>query len=442
MKKHIVGVLLVLLYCGTAGGRGNAPLLFCSGSREFSRSSAGFSDTCYNAQWLDTVISGEVPLDVLPENIAIQNYNADLIVRTDPASTILRYTIKGLPDTAVTIQKTVGTLSIVEQEIRPRNRQTGKQHDRVIASIEVIIPASAALQTVSIKSCIGSTELTLLSSDTLTVEADVNQITAHDVHCKHLNITASTAPIKLKKIVCSTCNISTVTGDTVIENIIATIAAFFEASTGGIRIRNGQLNNPSISAGGSFEFTGSCRGDIRLSSRTGKTDMDLQHSEAIGKFEIVCSTGDLCLKHFKADTLMLNLSTGNTQLENAAVISSVRIAASTGSVDCDMCTLHNAKITLGTGSFYFSGLLTGITRLSRSTGSINLNIHAPEDSYRVFFNSTDNECSTHGGVENIVINGQSPLITGNKNAEHTVHIQGGTGNCAIRFLEENTDKRR
>lgn len=430
MKKLLAVVLMVLLHCGSAvSGVDGVPLLFCSGLFDNSDSPARRSGTCYNPEWLKIVINKEIPRDQLPKNITVRNYNAVLTVRTDPAADTLRYTIKGLPEEAVTVQHSAGTLSVIEREIRPRNRQTGNDWDRIIADIELIIPSSIALQTVSIQSVIGDAELASLSCKTLSLESSISRLKADDMHCKTLNITGGVSPLKLKKISCSTCDIRTSTAATFIENFIATDKAVFQTSTGSMRIINGQLKNPSLSLTGGFEFTGLIEGDIRLNGGIGTIDMDLQRSEKIRQFAIDCSTGNLRLKNFSADALTLTLSTGNTRIENAAVISSAAISSSTGSLDCENCSINNGRITLSTGSFDFSGILTGDTRIRRSTGSIDLNIQAPEDSYQVY---TDSSASSSG---NIVINGKSNLIAGNKNAKNTLHIQRGTGRCSIRFLE-------
>lgn len=279
MKKLIAGLFIILFHCNFAVSNiSGAQQLFCSGIFEDRRVFEN-SGTCYSPEWLETVISEQIPRDQLPNHITVRNYNASLIIRTDPAADSLQYTIKGLHKDAVTIRKNANSLSIIEQEIRPRNRQTGNPWDRIIADIELIIPLSATLQTVSIESVIESAEITALSCETLTVKQSVGQITAADIHCSTLNITGNVAPLTLKNILCSTCDIRTSTANTTIENFTATDRAFFHTSTGAMRIINGQLNNPSLSLTGSFDFTGSIQGDVRLNGGIGRIDMDLQNSE-------------------------------------------------------------------------------------------------------------------------------------------------------------------
>ena len=410
--------------------------LFCSGRTEGSGDPPQDRSGCYNAEWLDTVIDGSIPLSELPERLSITNCNALLTVRTDPAADSFRYTIKGLPEKAISVQKSSTALTLTEWEIRPRDRRTGNSWDRILADIELVIPASGSITELNVSSVIGDARITGVSCGMLEVSSQVNQMFVSDSTCKTFIVKSGVATLKLNDIVCTTCDITTSTARVFIENFQAAKEAVFHTSTGSVEILNGVLHNSSFYLTGGLDFTGTLTGNVHLKSGINRVTMDLQNSSEIRRFDITGSTGNIQLKRFSAETLTLDTSTGRTRLD-AVNAGKAAIRASTGSVHCTNCTLQNARVVLSTGPFDFSGILKADCMVEQSTGRVDLDIRAPQKDYYVYFENNPNF------TRSVYVNGSA--ITGTRSgsgsigeetgAKHKLRIKGSMGRCSIRFLE-------
>ncbi|MGP1529721.1 MAG: DUF4097 family beta strand repeat-containing protein [Treponema sp.] len=404
--------------------------LFCSG-RIDERSGAPYDRSgYYNAEWLDTVIDGSIPLSELPERITVTNYNASLTVRTDPAADSLRYTIKGLPAKAVSIQKSSTALMLTEREIRPRDRQTGNSWDMILADIELVIPASGSITELNVRSVIGDTRMSGVSCDTFEVRSDVSRLSISDSTCKTFIIKSGVSALRLSNIACSTCEVTTSTAHVFIENFQAAKEAVFHTSTGNVEILNGALHNPFFDLTGGLDFTGTLTGTVQLEGGINTVAMDLQNSSGIRRFDITGSVGKIRLKRFSAESLTLDTSTGSTRLD-AVNAGKAAIRASTGSVHCTHCTLQNARVVLSTGAFDFSGLLKADCTIEQSTGRVDLDISAPQKDYCVYFENVPSF------TRSVYVNGRAvnSTIGEEAGAKHKLRIKGSTGRCSIRFLE-------
>ena len=429
-RKKAIGFTAVWIACLVSSI--GSPL-FCSGRTEGRGDLPQDRSECYNAEWLDTVIDGSVPLNELPERLSITNCNALLTVRTDPAADSFRYTIKGLPEKAISVQKSSTALTLTEWEIRPRDRRTGNSWDRIIAGIELVIPASAAITELNVSSAIGDSRITGVSCGTLEVSSSVSQMSVSDSTCQTLLVRSGVAPLKLSNIACGTCDITTSTAHVFIENFQAAKEAVFHTSVGNVEILNGTLHNPFLDLTGGLDFTGTVTGNVRLKCGIGRVAMDLQNSDKIGRFDITGSVGSMQLKRFSAESLTLDTSTGSTRLD-AVNAGKAAVRASTGSMHCTDCTLQNARVVLSTGPFDFSGVLKAACVVEQSTGRVDLDIRAPQKDYYVDFENFTRSVYVNGSAITGTRSG-SGSIGEETGAKHKLRIKGSMGRCSIRFLE-------
>lgn len=419
MKKRIIIFFIAVSLIGISGLK-----LFCSGA--FDEDNLDNPGMCYNEKWLDNIISAELPPDKIPKIIKVENCNAKLTIHTHVSAASLHYSIKGLPEHAVKVKSSSSELVITEEEIRPKNRRSGKKKDRIIAYIDLVIPSSAVIDKLTVNSNLGRAEITGISCTSFALNAGINQVKVSDVKCKNLDVEGSIGFLEMKNILCDDCKIETSVGDTRIENISVENKTALKTSVGSITVENGNFKNPGLSINGGFNFKGTFEGKVKIESGIGHVDMDLQNSNKIDEFDINGSVGNIELKNFTANMLKMKFSVGNTKIKNV-LADKAFIETSNGSTYLDNCILKDAAINLSIGKFDFSGILKGACSIERSIGSVNLHIKDSRNNYGVFFEDAFRS--------NIKINGESVFTIGNQNAKNTLHIKGGNGSFSIKFLD-------
>ena len=137
-------------------------------------------------------------------------------------------------------------------------------------------------------------------------------------------------------------------------------------------------------------------------------------------------SGDMSAINLVADNVNINAGSGNVQFDHVD-LSEVEIDGGSGTITAKESNLNNLDIDAGSGAINIHGYLNGDTNIDGGSGSITLVIPDAIDNYNI------NAEVGSGGIwvagEKVV----DDFVRNNKTANHSIHLDGGSGRIALEF---------
>ena len=236
-----------------------------------------------NEKYLDYVITGEITNTVSLKKIKIQNYYAAMSIRTSETATHIQYTTKGISEKFIKITEEKDSFTLTEINCyKNKDRPRGK----IVSSIEIIIPNDMAFDTFEVSTC-NKTEIIGRIKGTMKLHTGIGETT-----------------VDLKDSQLDSFELDTGTADCRIESFSA--AAFTcDSGVAKLVLKNCSVQNPTISAGGEFDFVGNASGNMKLRTDIGKVSVDLKDSQ-LDSLQLETGVAEIRIENFSYKELVLD----------------------------------------------------------------------------------------------------------------------------------------
>ncbi|WP_024469520.1 DUF4097 family beta strand repeat-containing protein [Treponema pedis] len=358
------------------------------------------------------IITGEIPASVT--HIKIDAFFAAVTVKSESGKPSVTYTIKGLPDKAVKIEQYFSSFKLTER--RPeRNEKRLYDTETSIKPIyiEVIVPENLHGTDMDISSSYAHTDISNILCKSIELDSGAGGLTVNNIQCKDFSADTGSGKNVFSNLKCKTGEFDTGSGSCTLTNCIITERADFDMGSGSVTCSgNGYIKNPDFDMeSGSVYFETGAEGNIKIENERGSVYLDLKNS--------------------RIDYLDIDTDTGDVQIKNINVNKSTEISGGSGLIEFKNCIFNNTKANLGSGDFSLDGILRGTSGFITGSGSVLLNIKESSENYGVYIEGN----YRHNAVR---INGKNfgnDFVIGNKNSEHKIYIDKGTGEFNIDFIK-------
>lgn len=146
---------------------------------------------------------------------------------------------------------------------------------------------------------------------------------------------------------------------------------------------------------------------------------------SFGNVDIDTGAGGVCINSVTTNELELDLGAGEVEIKNVTSLDKTEISGGTGDVTVTDCKFYYADLSMGVGSFSFSGELLGNSSVDMGIGQADITLHGGKDSYCI---------SISKGIGAAAVDGHSVKdndIFGN--GKNKIDISGGIGELNVAF---------